>query len=194
MNIGVLGGTFDPIHHGHLLLARQAKEQFHLNKVLFVPTFIPPHKRERSDLAPADDRFAMVRLAVKSDPAFEVSRIELDRGDVSYTSDTVRFLHQQYAQDRLFLIIGADSFKELPTWRNCDEIRRLATLLVAPREDLATLKDSGQAVLRIEMPCCPISSTEIKSRLRTGESLSAMLPPEVEQYIRQKRLYAAEAP
>ena len=191
MRIGVLGGTFDPIHEGHLAMARAARGQFGLDKVLFVPALIPPHKINHRDLAPAPYRYAMIEIAIQNEPAFEVSKIELDRPEISYTVETLRLLKQQYGGDQIYLLLGADSMAEIPTWKEPEEIRRLARFLVAPRggDDLSRI---GRGVDRINMALCPIASSEIRRRIGKGESVKDMLSGELIKYIRQKKLYGAK--
>ena len=212
MKIGILGGTFDRIHEGHLTLARAAREQFSLGKILFIPAFIPPHKAARRDLTPAPYRYRMVELAIKGEPAFEISDVELNRPDVSYTVDTLRALKMKYPQAGLFLIVGSDTLAEIPHWREPEEIARLATILVARRfsphpvplplrgrgeaarrASLARGRGEGTDVHWIEMPGCPISSSAIREAIRQGRPLEkGVLPQDVEDYIRKMKLYEKE--
>jgi len=162
--IGILGGTFDPIHVGHLVLAKKAKDQFHLGTVLFVPTFIPPHKLSKRDITPAPYRCKMVEIAIQGHPSFRLCEVEMMRADISYTVETLRLLKQQYPQDELRLIIGEDSLEEMPTWREPDEIKRLVHLLVAPRSKSAAGRKIEERLSWIDMSLCPISSSEIREK------------------------------
>ncbi len=186
MKIGLLGGTFDPIHDGHLELARTARKQFGLEKVIFIPARIPPHKTSRADITPAEHRFNMVKLAVQSEPAFEVSRAELDRSDLSYTVETLRQMKKRYPKDELYLILGADSLKEIPAWKEPAEIKRLAALLVAGREGVPM---EGTDCRKIEMPVNPVSSSAIRQAAKQGKSLRGRVPEAVATYIQQQGLY-----
>jgi len=190
MKIGLLGGTFDPIHKGHLQLARAAQKAFQLNKILFIPAFIPPHKKSQRDLTPAPYRLEMVQRAIEGEETFEVSDMELNRPEISYTVDTLKILKHQNPHDELFLILGADSLREIGTWREPESIKQLAKLLVAPRENLDLKGDEGEYQM-IPMPLCPISSTEIRLRLKRQESVQDILPKNIEAYIRGKGLYAS---
>ena len=189
MKLGILGGTFDPVHEGHLALARAAREQLDLDKVIFIPSLTPPHKTSRRDLAPAQHRFHMVELAVKNCQGFEVSDIEFKHPESPYTVDTLRALKKQYPKDRLYLIMGGDSAAEFSTWREPEAIEALATLAAAPREgNLKTSERPG--MLKIRMSPCLISASEIRRRIGRGEKNPAgMLPREIESYIEKMNLY-----
>lgn len=188
MKIGILGGTFDPVHNGHLALARAAFEQFQLDKVLFVPALNPPHKMERHDFAPAADRYRMVELALKNEPHFELSDLEFKRAGTSYTVDTLREFEKQYPKAKPYLILGADSLEKFSTWKEPEEIKKRAHLVVANRPDFTVKKSEGVTLL--SMQDVPVSSTEIRSRLAKGERLgNAFLPSAVEDYILKRQLY-----
>lgn len=194
MKIGILGGTFDPIHQGHLALARAAKKQFRLDKVLFIPAFIPPHKTSNRDLTPAPYRYRMVELAIREEPDFEISHAELDRPDISYTVDTLRALQKKYPKAELYLILGTDALRQFPTWHEPDEIRRLAGFLVAHREPEEALGTSEKGLKWIDMPVCPLSSSKIRQEIREGKSPGDALPEGVEDYIRRMKLYSGSQP
>ncbi len=192
MKIGILGGTFDPIHSGHLAIALAAKEQFHLDKVLFIPAFIPPHKISKRDMTPAPYRFRMVELAIRGNPDFEVSDIELNRPEVSYTVETLRDLKSKYPKAELYFIIGADSLAEMAEWRDPEEIKKMSVLLVAPRE--GRRRDNFPADSRvkwIEMKEYPAASTQIRMNLEKAcrEKDEKMLPSAVSEYIEKMKLY-----
>jgi nicotinate-nucleotide adenylyltransferase len=192
MRIGILGGTFDPIHQGHLLLARAAQKQYQLDKVIFIPALIPPHKTGRRDMTPAPYRYRMVELALKDQPGFEISNIEFDRPEISYTVDTLRALRKRGPHDEFFLIIGADAAADISSWKEAEEIPKLATLLAAGRPGYECAKD--QAVCPVAMPEMPLSSSAIREKLAGGHGLgSDFLPHEVEMYIRKMNLYSKKS-
>jgi nicotinate-nucleotide adenylyltransferase len=191
MKIGIFGGTFDPIHTGHLKLAHAAMEQFGLQKVLFVPALTPPHKASRSDLTPAPFRYRMVEMAIQDEPRFEISDVEFNRPGTSYTVDTLREFKKKYPHDELYLILGEDSAADIPQWREPEEIGRLARLAAARRPGYL-LPSEIPGLLRIEMPECPVSSSSIREQLsRQGNAGTAVLPEKVETYIRKMKLYGA---
>jgi len=200
--IGVLGGSFNPVHLGHLLLAETARETLELEKVLLIPAKLPPHK-SASTLADGRDRLEMVRLAATKNPALEASDIELRRPGVSYTVDTIQTLREQYGADvEIYFLIGMDTVSELPSWH---EVRRLAGLckfvpLSRPRGPRPTATPLERAVGRVEarailgrtiaMPLLQISSSDIRRRIAGGRSIRYLVPDGVIAYIRRKRLYA----
>ncbi|NMC20029.1 MAG: nicotinate-nucleotide adenylyltransferase [Thermogutta sp.] len=199
MRIGIYGGTFDPIHFGHLLLAESCREQIPLDKVFFVPAGNPPHKRGTA-VTPAVDRLAMLELAIFGEDAFASCRYEIDREEVSYTVDTVRWFRESRPEAELFLMMGADMWYDLPHWRDPREICRLATPVAvcrpgipAPNPDrlLPLLPENGpiRNVLRVEMPAIGISSSEIRARVAAGKSIRFRVPRAVEAYIATHRLY-----
>lgn len=186
--IGILGGTFDPIHHGHLSLARAAQKQFQLDKVLFVPAFIPPHKKERADITPAPYRYRMVEMAVLDEPDFEVSDIEYARPEISYTADTLRRLKAMHPDAEFFLILGEDSLVSLPSWKEPEEIFKMAGILAAKRPGSAAAELKN--INWIDMPECPLSSSQIRESLRSGKfEAGDFFPAKVEQYIKKMKLY-----
>lgn len=190
MKLGVFGGTFDPIHAGHLEIAKAAKQQFLLDQVLFIPNFIPPHKKNRSDVSPAPYRYHMVELALAHQPGMTVCDLEINRPDISYTVDTLRELHSRFPSAEMFLIVGQDAFQEMKTWKEPDVIRKLAKLIVVPRLS----KESGALPVGVETVksnAIPLSSTMLRSKLVHGEPVSAdEIPEKVLQYIRRMKLYA----
>jgi nicotinate-nucleotide adenylyltransferase len=195
-----MGGTFDPIHIGHLILADQARERLELDEVLFVPAGDPPHKPDQV-VAGADDRFEMVRLAVEDNEHFECSTVELDRAGPSYTIDTIReILGLLGGSTRVYLLMGADEARELMSWRDPYGIQALATIVVADRpgssfEDAIEPlpKDFARKLVQLEMPGVDVSSTDIRERVRTGRSIRYLVPQAVEDYVLQNRLYDGEA-
>ena len=192
--IGIFGGTFDPIHRGHLDLARHALKQFRLTKVLFVPALIPPHKSARRDMTPAPYRYRMVETAVREEPQFEVSDIEFSRPEISYTVDTLRTLKKFYPSSELYLILGADSLAEIPKWREADEIVKLARLLVARRPGV-TVVLPPYSVQWIDMSECSLSSSEIRQAISRGDLLpDEIVPQDVQDYIQKMQLYRKQTP
>ncbi|MCX7934463.1 MAG: nicotinate (nicotinamide) nucleotide adenylyltransferase [Planctomycetota bacterium] len=200
--VGILGGTFDPPHRGHLLLAQAACAAARLSRVLLIPAANPPHKK-RADMAPACHRLAMTKLLAEADSRLGVDDREIRRGDTSYTIDTLRELAAEHPEWRLRLIMGADMAMIFHTWRAAEEVLRLAPPLVAERPgtplppDLvsagpAEISVAGRRLLqsgRFFMPACDISSTRIRAALGRGEDVSAFLLSSVLAYIQRHGLY-----
>lgn len=215
--LGILGGTFNPIHCGHLAAAEEVRDRLKLDRILFIPSCLPPHKSDES-VPRADQRMEMVRLATRGNPFFEPSDIELRRGGKSYTVDTIEALQLVYPGTDLYFITGLDSFLEITTWRQWERLLTLCSFVVISRpgyhfSDLAKINfmqgavhelaqlDTG-AVLRAQVrssaftlnlekiPHFDISSTDIRSRVKAGESIKYLLPDAVETYIITNRLYA----
>lgn len=186
--IGVLGGTFDPIHNTHLAIARAARDQAGLDSVLLVVSAEPPHKRGAT-FAPAEDRYALVQAAVADEPGMVVSRIELDRDGPSYTADTLEQLRAQYADAELFLIIGMDSLIDLPKWRSPERILSMAHLLVVPRPGEGPVPElvRGRYTL-LDFALNDVSSTEIRAHIQLGKHCTD-LPQSVSALIEQRGLY-----
>jgi nicotinate-nucleotide adenylyltransferase len=186
MKLGLLGGSFNPIHHGHLVIATRAAETLRLDRVILVPTAISPLK-EGVRLASPRDRLAMVRLAARGNPLLGISDLEVRRGGVSYTVDTLRELKRR-TRARLFLILGADAARLLPEWKAVDEVLRLAALAVfaRPGQTLPPGLPKGHIV---NAPLLEISGTEIRERVRRGLSIRYLVPDAVERYIGRKGLY-----
>lgn len=186
MRIGILGGTFDPIHKGHLILAEEVMEKLTLAKVIFVPCNSPPHK-SREDIASPEDRYRMAELATQSNPSFEVSRIEIERGGVSYSVQTLREL-KKGSKDDFFFITGSDSLEELILWKDLDDIFGLAKFVVAERPGYSVDKAPKEAKL-IRISSFDVSSSEIRQRLRDGSPIRDLVPEPVREYILRKKLY-----
>jgi len=218
LRLGLLGGTFNPVHYGHLTIARRVRMALDFDRILFIPTGDPPHKSSQ-DLASATDRYEMVRLAITSESDLSISDIELQRPGKSYTIDTVRLLRQEYGSGTdLFFLIGLDAFLEFPTWREPNALLELCSFVVMnrpgtsfqdltrlnlfqtlPRESLAAL-DAGQ-ISQLDIPLgdrrlvclhltpSEISASDIRRRVRAGLSVANLLPPTVESYILQHHLY-----
>jgi nicotinate-nucleotide adenylyltransferase len=199
VRLGVLGGTFDPPHVGHLILAEEARTRLRLEKVLFVPAG-DPWRKASQDVTPAEHRVAMVRLMVVSDPYFEVSTLEVERQGPSYTVDTLEALRRQYGPGlELYFILGEDALYDLPHWKEPGRILSLAWLAIAPRaygrtrsraEVEAAVPGLSERVVPLPMPTVDISSTALRKRARAGLSLRFLVPLGVEEYIRHHGLYA----
>ena len=217
--VGLLGGTFNPIHNGHLEIARRTRDALHLKRIVFIPTGDPPHKHQE-DLAPARDRYEMVRLAVASDPSFTVSDIEVRRPGKSYSIDTIRLLLEQYGGSvPLYFLIGLDAFLELPTWRDPAIALTLCSFVVIsrpgaffqalgslplipriPRQSLVDLDEGSssrlevpigeQALICLRLPPCEVSASDIRTRIKQGRPTANLLPPAVDSYILQHHIYS----
>lgn len=186
MRIGILGGTFDPIHVGHLAAGSVAMDCADLDRVIFIPSAIPPH-RDPAEAGP-EDRLAMTRLAVQTEPRFEVSDIEVRRGGKSYTVDTLRQLSRQLPHDHLFLILGWDAARLMRTWHEPDEVRRLASVVVVARRGTGPItRPDGDLVCNGDTP--DISASELREQIARGDPVGDCLPPAVERYIADHRLY-----
>jgi nicotinate-nucleotide adenylyltransferase len=202
MRLGLFGGTFDPVHYGHLLLAECCREQCRLDAVWFLPAAVPPHKRDRP-LTPAAARVEMLELAVAGHPAFAVSRYEADRGGVNYTVDTLAHFHGQDPDGELFFLLGADMLHDLPEWREPARVCQLATAIVVRRSgaepvDFGCLSQVVPAETidrmrrhQVEMPEIGISGTEIRRRVGQRLSIRYRTPRAVEMYIHTHGLYGA---
>ncbi len=198
---GIFGGSFDPVHLGHLQLAQQCQQQGRLDEVRFLPTATQPLKTN-GPVATSADRCAMLQLALADEPTWRVDRLEIDRGGLSYTVDTLRQLHEDYPKAELFFLMGADSLHDFPKWREPAEILALATLLVVARagepaphfqqlapwcspEHIAAMES-----LLVKMPAMPVASSTLRQRIAQGKSIEGEVPVGVAQYIRDHRLYA----
>ncbi|MFH0974839.1 MAG: nicotinate-nucleotide adenylyltransferase [Spirochaetota bacterium] len=192
MKIGLLGGTFNPVHYGHLINAEIIREAFQLDKVLFIPSRHPVHKVLEGNIS-SDDRFKMVELAVSENPYFEASRIELDRPDESYFITTIKQLFTIYKNSELFLLIGTDAFNEVDTWKNADQLLQMLSFIIMERPgyDQINTKIMRKAkdVKLINNPLIEISSSGIRSNIRNGKSIRYLVPPDVGKYIIKKELY-----
>lgn len=189
MKIGIFGGTFDPIHFGHLQLARNARVQFSLDKVIFVPAFQSPHKQDVPSITPAAHRYEMVRIAIESEPHCGLSDSELKRQGISYTFDTLIEFEKQYPGAEFFLILGKDAFEGLDAWHRAPELKQKVRFIVAKRENHGLPAVRDVRADWIQMPLCPISASGIRAALKRGESVDDYLSPKVLQYIRTNELY-----
>ena len=179
MNVGVLGGTFDPVHNAHLAMARAALEQLHLDRILFIPTGAT-HYREAAR-APAADRVTMLKLALSGEPKYRIDERELAPGHSGHTVDTLKSLKL----DQPYLLMGADQYAKLDIWHRPDELRSLAKIAVFPRPEVVLDKE----IKVIEMPSMPISSSDIRARAARGDDISRLVPPAVARYIAAHGLY-----
>lgn len=194
--LGILGGTFDPPHYGHLILAENAREIMGAEQVLFVPAADPPHKRGDLRLS-IEHRLAMLEIAIDGDPAFAISRIDIDRPGPHYTADMLRLLHDQHPGVELCFLMGGDSLLSFPTWHQPRAIMRLARLAVMRRTDMDIspamhediLPGLAERVIVIDAPRIEISSTDIVARLQAGRSARYMLPQPILDYIHAHELY-----
>ena len=194
--VGILGGTFNPPHIGHLVMAQEAREQLGLDRVVLMPVAVPPHKEADGDPG-AGVRLELARLAAEGEEGVEVSTAEIDRGGASFTVDTLGELHERYPEQELTFIVGADMAHSLPAWREPERILELARLAVAEREGiarddiaerLAPLHD-GSRVTFFDMPRIDVSSSDIRRRVAEGRSVRHLVPDAVAQAIADRDLY-----
>ena len=200
MRLGVIGGTFDPVHNGHLFIAEEARCRFSLDKVLFIPSCEPPHKPGASYSAPAD-RLAMVRMAVEGNPFFEASSIEVERGGRSYTVDTLRTLKEKRPDAELFFITGTDAIVEISTWREPRQVLALSKFIVAARKGVELSSVTGaipaellegpaaERVLLMESPLIDISASGMRERVSKGWTIRYLVPETVLRFIEDSGLY-----
>lgn len=197
MRMALFGGTFDPIHNGHVELARAFARRLQLDRVILMPTAVPPHKLKTS-MAPPDKRLEMCRLAVRDDPLFDVSDLEICRGGASFTVDTLETLTNDFPQADWYLITGADMFLTLGSWWRFEDIARMATLCAAPRDAAdagrlrayaAELEQKGARCVIADIPLMPVSSTAIRELIAAGQPAEDWLAPAVAGYIAREGLY-----
>ncbi len=183
-----MGGTFDPIHNGHLVCAEEARHQFRLDEVIFVPAGDPWQKKGVSD---PEDRYLLTMLATASHSSFSVSRLEIDRGGPTYTLDTLRTFRSFYADAELFFITGADAVAEILSWKDPEEVLNEAHFIAATRPGyhFSSIGSLTDRVSVIEIPALAISSSEIRARVAAGKPIKYLLPAEVEQFIATRGLY-----
>ncbi|AVT40827.1 nicotinic acid mononucleotide adenylyltransferase [Plantactinospora sp. BB1] len=189
--IGIMGGTFDPIHHGHLVAASEVADRFELDEVVFVPTGQPWQKADEP-VSSAEDRYLMTVIATASNPRFQVSRADIDRGGPTYTVDTLRDLHSEYGPKvQLFFITGADALEKILSWKDLDQMFELAHFIGVTRPGFV-LSDAhlpADTVSLVEVPAMAISSTDCRARVAAGGPLWYLVPDGVVQYIAKRRLY-----
>lgn len=199
---GIMGGTFDPIHIGHLVIAEEIRNRYELDKVIFIPSGNPPHK-DLENVTFAKHRYEMTLLATATNPHFEVSSIEVDREGLTYTVDTIKFLKEKCDDDiEFYFITGADAILDLPTWKNVSELLELCKFVAATRPgfDMNKMQTGVEALERkynksiytTVVPALKISSTNIRERIAKGYSVKYLLPEIVENYIYKHNIYSKE--
>ncbi|WP_259925990.1 nicotinate-nucleotide adenylyltransferase [Corynebacterium sp. p3-SID1056] len=191
--IGIMGGTFDPIHHGHLVAASEVADRFALDEVIFVPTGNPWQKADR-EITAAEDRYLMSVVATASNPRFSVSRVDIDRGGPTYTLDTLRDLREQFPSAKLFFITGADALSSIMSWRHWEEMFELAEFVGVTRPGYELTEEMFPEEIQrrihlIEIPAMAISSTDCRERAQQGRPVWYLVPDGVVQYIAKNRLY-----
>jgi nicotinate-nucleotide adenylyltransferase len=189
--IGIMGGTFDPIHHGHLVAASEAAHVFALDEVIFVPTGMPYQKTGRN-VSAGEDRYLMTVIATASNPRFSVSRVDIDRPGETYTIDTLRDLRAERGPDaEFFFITGADALTKMISWRDADELFKLAHFVgcTRPGHRLSLSGLPSEHISLIEIPALAISSTECRARVRSGDPIWYLVPDGIVQYISKRKLY-----
>lgn len=200
--IGIMGGTFNPIHNAHVAMAKQAYKQADLDKVLFMPSKNPPHKSS-ANILPENERAKMVKLAIKDIPYFNYSDFEIKREGTTYSAQTVELLHQQYPDDKFFFIMGADSFFQIETWYHPEQIMKRVVLLPVGRDDSDRVKMENQSrhlgekydakVKLIEMDKMHISSSNIRKMISEDKDVSKFLSPSVLNYIKRNNFYRRQS-
>ncbi len=197
--LGIMGGTFDPIHYGHLVTAEAARGVYALDQVLFIPSGVPPHK-DAASITDAEHRYTMTVLATLTNPHFEASRVDIDRTGTTYTIDTLKSLNEEFGETvSLYFITGADAIMEIVSWKEPQALLDLAEFIAATRpgfalEDHAAWIDEwfahhGKSLNVLQVPAMAISSTDIRRRVTEGSSVRYLVPETVEFYIRKNRLY-----
>lgn len=191
VRIGIMGGTFDPIHNGHLVAANEIADLYDLDEVVFVPTG-HPWQKEDADVSPAEDRYLMTVIATASNPRFRVSRVDIDRPGPTYTVDTLRDMRREYGDKaELFFITGADALEKILTWKDPERVFGLAHFVGVTRPGF-TLSDAHlprDTVSLVQVPAMAISSTDIRARVARGKPIWYLVPDGVVQYISKRRLY-----
>ncbi|MFZ7945472.1 MULTISPECIES: nicotinate-nucleotide adenylyltransferase [Bacillaceae] len=184
--VGILGGTFDPPHYGHLMIANEVYSALNLDEIWFMPNHEPPHKK-KSESVEDGDRLNMLRLAIDGNPAFTIQPIELERQGPSYTVDTMRMLKSEYADNEYFFIIGADMIEYLPKWHKINELVNLVHFVGVRRPSYS--HQTEYPVLYVEVPAIDVSSSMIRNRMKSGKTVRYLLPDQVIDYIEEKHLY-----
>jgi len=201
MRIGLFGGTFDPIHLGHLILAERCREEAGLEEIWFLPSYAPPHKSERA-ITRFEQRCEMVALATTGQPAFRVERIEKELPPPSFTSETLAELQTRHPEHEFSLVIGGDSLRDFSTWHEPEKVLELTRLVAVPRpgaipvttEELAAqlgLPPERVRLTIVECPAIAIASREIRARIAAGKTIRYLVPRSIEEYLRERKLYAA---
>lgn len=195
MRIGILGGVFNPIHYGHLVIASEAKDKLNLDKVIFVPTGKAPHKKVKG--ATPEERYQMVSLAIKGNSSFEVSPIEIEKSNLAsrptFTLETIREFIKIYNKAKIYFIVGLNEMLKISTWKEPKKLLELCKFVVVTRpgyESSKLDKRIASKVMILQVPGLEISASDIRKRIKTGRPIRYLLPPSVEEYIRKKRLYS----
>lgn len=212
MHIAIMGGTFNPIHLGHLRIPEEVREYLNIDQILFIPTFMPPHKNNGSLISP-EDRLEMVKLAIKDNPNFQVSDMEIKRGGRSYSIETLQALQKEMPEAEISFIVGTDSFNEITTWCEYERLFELANFIVVPRHGYPVKKiaevlpdktarqwtydpekdayahKNGKTVTYLKTTLMDISASDIRQRLKEGRTIRYLMPQDVEKYIMGKGLY-----
>ena len=192
MKIGILGGTFNPVHIGHLLLAQESVEELGLDKLVFLPSYIPPHK-SRAELINPEDRFNMLLIAIRGNPIFEVSRLEIEKRGTSYSVESLKEFRNLYGVEaELFFVTGSDSLKELSTWKDLNSIFRMAKFVVAERAGYS-LEGVPEGANIISISRVEISSSEIRERIKENRPIRYLVPDGVREYIEKNKLYKLDS-
>ncbi|PWA12505.1 nicotinic acid mononucleotide adenylyltransferase [Pueribacillus theae] len=186
--IGLLGGTFDPPHYGHLLIANEVLEQCDLDEIWFVPASIPPHKQNEK-ISASKHRLAMLKMAIKNHPRFRLCAIEIEREGPSYTYETLERLVHQYEETQFFFIIGADMVQDLPNWKNIDHLLKLTTFIGVNRKGHPMESPYKEQIQFVEVPLFEVSSTFLRKRFREKDTTCYYLPKNVRHYIEENKLY-----
>ncbi|MGL5348091.1 MAG: nicotinate-nucleotide adenylyltransferase [Peptostreptococcaceae bacterium] len=198
LKIGIMGGTFDPIHYAHLATAEFIRDKYKLDKILFIPSGNPPHKQKKK-IVDKYDRYKMVVLATRNNDDFIVSDIEIEREKKTYTIDTLRELNEKYPNTKIYFITGADAICDIETWKDVEENFKLATFIAATRPGISLLraqekienltKKYGAKIISVYVPSLDISSTYIREQIKEGRSVRYLVPESVEKYINNNSLY-----
>ncbi|WP_160721815.1 nicotinate-nucleotide adenylyltransferase [Bacillus sp. USDA818B3_A] len=186
--VGILGGTFDPPHYGHLLIANEVQSALELDKIWFMPNHEPPHKKKPESVED-EDRLHMLELAIAENANFSIQPIEMDRKGPSYTVDTMKILHTEYPDHQFYFIIGADMIEYLPKWHDIDILVNLVQFVGVKRKSYSHQTD--YPVLYIDVPAIDVSSSMIRDRVKKGQSVRYLLPDSVIDYIEEKQLYGS---
>jgi len=186
--VGILGGTFDPPHYGHLLIANEVLSTLHLDEIWFMPNQEPPHKKKSKSIK-NEDRLQMLELAISGNDSFRVETIELDRQGPSYTVDTMKMINAQYSEHQFFFIIGADMIEYLPKWHKIEELINLVQFVGVERPEYNSRTE--YPVLYVDVPAIDVSSSMIRDRVKSRQTVRYLLPDSVIQYIEEKHLYGS---
>jgi nicotinate-nucleotide adenylyltransferase len=191
MRIGILGGTFNPVHIGHLILAEEAREKLGLDKIIFIPTALPPHK-DNLNIAPAADRLKMLKLATQGNKYFKVLDIEIKRNGRSYTIDTLRELKSKYSRDELYFIIGSDLLKYLNEWKDLNEILKMVKFVVATRPGFP-LEQIPSYITTLAIRAVDVSGFEVRQCVAQNKSYGYLVTDKVFDYIKKRKLYCRQS-